>query len=60
MWIFCDTPSELLRRFHNGYENFIYYEHSSTLRTIQEIFGVMPFLRDARRQRDLFAIFPEW
>ena len=45
----------------HGYENFIYYEHGSTLRTMQEIFGVMPLLRDARRQRDLrnlFAIFP--
>ena len=45
----------------HGYENFFYYEHGSTLRTMQEIFGVIPLLRDARRQRDLrnlFTVFP--
>ena len=45
----------------NGYQNSIHYTHGSTLRTIQEIFGVTPLLRDASRQndlRDLFAVFP--
>jgi len=45
----------------HGFEDSIYYEHGSTLRTMQDIFGMMPLLRDARRQRDLrslFAIFP--
>src|SRR5207247_7670054 len=31
----------------NGYQNSVHYTHSSTLRTLQEIFGVMPYLRDA-------------
>jgi phospholipase C len=45
----------------NGYGNFIRYTHGSTLRTMQEIFGVRPFLRDAAFEtdlRDLFAVFP--
>ena len=45
----------------NGYENFIYYDHGSTLRTLEEIFGVSPFLNDAGNQKDLsdlFAVFP--
>ncbi len=45
----------------NGYENFIYYDHGSTLRTFEEIFGVTPLLNDAAVQtdlRDLFAVFP--
>ena len=45
----------------NGYQNFIYYEHGSTLRTMEEIFGVSPLLGDAAGQsdlRDLFAVFP--
>jgi len=45
----------------NGYENFIYYDHGSTLRTFEEIFGVSPFLNDAGNQKDLsdlFAVFP--
>lgn len=44
-----------------GYENFIYYTHGSTLRTIEEIFNVSPFLNDAANQTDLsdlFAVFP--
>jgi hypothetical protein len=44
-----------------GYENFIYYDHGSTLRTFEEIFGVTPLLNDAAVQtdlRDLFAVFP--
>jgi hypothetical protein len=45
----------------NGYENSIYYNHGSTLRTLQEIFGVTPLLNDAAKQTDLsdlFSVFP--
>jgi hypothetical protein len=44
-----------------GYTNTIPYTHSSTLRTIQEIFGVTPLLRDAAQAtdlHDLFTVFP--
>src|SRR4029077_1766368 len=44
-----------------GYSNGIHYTHSSTLRTIEEIFGVTPLLGDAANAtdlRDLFASFP--
>ena len=44
-----------------GYSNTIHYTHSSTLRTIQEIFGVTPLLRDAANATDLsdlFRVFP--
>jgi phosphatidylinositol-3-phosphatase len=44
-----------------GYTNTIPYIHSSTLRTIQEIFGVTPFLGDAANATDLsdlFRVFP--
>lgn len=44
-----------------GYSNSIHYTHSSTLRTIQTIFGVMPLLGDAASAtdlRDLFAVYP--
>ena len=40
-----------------GYTNTIYYSHSSTLRTFQEIFGVGPFLRDAANATDLSDLF---
>lgn len=45
----------------NGYSNSIYYDHGSTLRTFQEIFGVTPLLGDAANQTDLsdlFSVFP--
>jgi hypothetical protein len=45
----------------NGYSNSIYYDHGSTLRTLEEIFGVTPLLRDAANQQDLsdlFTVFP--
>ena len=45
----------------NGYHNSIHYTHSSTLRTVEEIFGVRPFLRGAQNATDLsdlFATFP--
>ncbi len=44
-----------------GYSNTIPYTHSSTLRTIEEIFGVTPLLGDAANVtdlRDLFKTFP--
>ena len=44
-----------------GYSNQIHYTHGSTLRTLQEIFGVQPFLGDAGHQQDLsdlFKVFP--
>src|SRR5207245_9353647 len=44
-----------------GYSNTISYTHSSTLRTMQEIFGVTPMIRDAANAtdlRDLFVSFP--
>jgi len=44
-----------------GYSNTIAYDHSSTLRTLQEIFNVAPMLRGAANAndlRDLFVSFP--
>lgn len=40
-----------------GYANNIHYTHSSTLRTIQEIFGVKPLLGDAANATDLSDLF---
>jgi phospholipase C len=45
----------------DGYSNSVHYTHSSTLRTMQEIFGVTPFLRaaaDSNDLSDLFRTFP--
>ena len=44
-----------------GYSNSIPYTHSSTLRTVEELFGVSPLLNDAANASDLadlFATFP--
>jgi phospholipase C len=44
-----------------GYSNDIGYTHGSTLRTIEEIFGVTPLLGDAADEQDLgdlFGVFP--
>jgi hypothetical protein len=44
-----------------GYSNSIHYTHGSTLRTMQEIFAVAPFLGDAGKEtdlKDLFRVFP--
>lgn len=41
----------------NGYKNNIFYTHSSTLRTFQEIFSVGPFLGDAANATDLSDLF---
>jgi len=40
-----------------GYQNTIHYTHSSTLRTIEEIFGVTPMLGDAANATDLSDLF---
>jgi phosphatidylinositol-3-phosphatase len=40
-----------------GYSNAIPYTHSSTLRTLQEIFDVGPFLGDAAHAHDLSDLF---
>jgi phosphatidylinositol-3-phosphatase len=42
-----------------NYSNSIYYTHSSTLRTMQEIFRVRPFLRDAANATDLSDLFAD-
>jgi hypothetical protein len=45
----------------NHYSNSTKYTHGSTLRTLQEIFGVYPLIRDAAKQTDLrslFSVFP--
>ena len=45
----------------HGYSNTIAYSHSSTLRTMQEIFGVGPLLRGAAKATslgDLFTAYP--
>jgi hypothetical protein len=41
----------------NGYANSIHYTHSSTLRTMEEIFGVSPMLGDAQNATDLSDLF---
>src|SRR5437870_2996962 len=40
-----------------GYQNIIHYTHSSTLRTVEEIFGVAPLLGDAANATDLSDLF---
>jgi hypothetical protein len=41
----------------HGYSNSLSYTHGSTLRTMQEIFNVGPFLGDAANQADLSDLF---
>ncbi len=43
-----------------GYANQVHYTHGSTLRTVQEIFGVRPFLGDAAKQKDLSDLFSQF
>ena len=40
-----------------GYHNTLHYTHSSTLRTLQKIFGVTPFLGGAATALDLSDLF---
>jgi len=45
----------------DGYQSKIHYDHSSTLRTFQEIFSVKPLLGDAANAKnlsDLFTVYP--
>ena len=45
----------------NGFQNTLHYTHGSTLRTLEEIFAVAPFLGDAANENDLsdlFSVFP--
>jgi phosphatidylinositol-3-phosphatase len=42
-----------------NYSNMTHYTHSSTLRTVQEIFGVSPFLGDAAMATDLADLFTD-
>jgi hypothetical protein len=41
----------------HGYANAIHYTHSSTLRTMEELYGVSPFLGDAANATDLADLF---
>jgi hypothetical protein len=41
----------------NGYSDSIHYTHSSTLRTLEEIFGVSTLLGDAQNATDLSDLF---
>jgi phosphatidylinositol-3-phosphatase len=61
----CAIPMIVLSPFGKtqagGYSNNIHYDHSSMLRTIQEIFGVTPYLggaADAGDLSDFFTRFP--
>ncbi|TMI86666.1 MAG: phosphoesterase, partial [Bacillati bacterium ANGP1] len=40
-----------------GYQNSIHYDHSSTLRTVEEILKVSPMLGGAANQTDLSDLF---
>jgi hypothetical protein len=47
----------------HGYVSSVYYDHSSTVKSLEEIFGVGPFLGGAGSAgtndlRDLFVSFP--
>jgi phospholipase C len=43
----------------HAYSNTVHYTHSSTLRTMQDIFGVQPYLRDAANATALNDLFIE-
>lgn len=43
-----------------GYHNNIHYTHSSFLRTMQEMFGVTPWLGDAANATDLSDLFTQF
>jgi hypothetical protein len=44
----------------HGYSNAVHYSHSSTLRTLEEIFDVRPFLGDAANAVDLADLFQQY
>jgi hypothetical protein len=41
----------------HGFHNAVHYTHSSTLRTVEEIFGLHPYLGGAAHSNDLRALF---
>jgi hypothetical protein len=44
-----------------GYNNSVHYDHGALLRSIEDIFGVTPYLGNAANQsdlKDLFSVFP--
>jgi hypothetical protein len=41
----------------HGYSNSVRYDHGSLLRTLEEVFGVAPFLGEAATQTDLSDLF---
>jgi hypothetical protein len=43
-----------------GYSNSIHYTHSSTLRTVEEIFNITPLLGDAANATDLSDLFKQF
>ena len=43
-----------------GYSNTIHYTHSSTLRSLEEIFGLSPLLGDAANATDLSDLFKQF
>jgi phospholipase C len=56
----CDNPSGLIaisRFAKRGYAGETAYSHPSTLRTIQDIFGLRPYLRQAAHAPNLQALF---
>jgi hypothetical protein len=45
----------------HGYAGSVPYSHASTVRAIEEVFGITPLLRDAGSAAslsDLFAMYP--
>ena len=45
----------------NGYSNSVHYDHGALLRSVEEIFGITPYLGNAANQpdlKDLFSVFP--
>ena len=55
-WLAREVPKILSSA---AYTNNIHYTHSSMLRTVQEIFGVRPFLGDAANADDLSDLFAD-
>ncbi|MBI3785920.1 MAG: hypothetical protein HY270_21210 [Deltaproteobacteria bacterium] len=58
--LFSDGPIGLIvlsRHAKAGYSNSIHYTHSSTLRSLQDILGVSPYLGDAVNATDLSDLF---
>jgi hypothetical protein len=43
-----------------GYQSTMMYYHSSMVRSVQEIFGLMPLLNDAANQKDLADLFTKF